>query len=165
VGGSGPDVVEAGKRIGRAIRREVGEDPHVVFDYIGRATFGMSVFVLRRGGVVVTCGSSTGYQHEFDNRYLWMNLKRIIGSHAANLQEQAELNRLFQLGRLATPLSRVYPLADVGEATRLVQTNKHIGKVGVLCLAPQRGLGVTDPRLRARIGEDRISPLLSLETV
>jgi crotonyl-CoA reductase len=33
----------------------------------------------------VTCGSSTGYGRRFDNRYLWMNLKRVIGSHAANL--------------------------------------------------------------------------------
>lgn len=64
------DVIEQGKRLGRAIRREVGEDPHVAFDYVGRATFGLSVFVGRRGGTVVTCGSSTGYQHLYDNRYL-----------------------------------------------------------------------------------------------
>ena len=29
-------------------------------------------------------GRSTGYQHQYDNRYLWMHLKRIIGSHGAN---------------------------------------------------------------------------------
>ncbi|MFC9328892.1 crotonyl-CoA carboxylase/reductase [Kitasatospora sp. NPDC057015] len=151
-------TVEMGKRLGRAIRAEVGEDPHVVFDYIGAATFGISVFVVRRGGVVVTCGSSTGYQHRFDNRYLWMNLKRIIGSHAANLQEQAECNRLFQLGHLSPVLSSVYPLAEVAEAARLVQENRHVGKVGVLCLAPEPGLGVTDPALRARIGVERLNP-------
>ncbi|NED85992.1 zinc-binding dehydrogenase, partial [Streptomyces sp. SID11233] len=88
-------------RLGRAIRAAVGEDPHVVFDFIGQATFGISVFVVRRGGTVVTCGSSTGYQHQFDNRYLWMNLKRIVGSHAANLQEQWELNRLMRLGNIS----------------------------------------------------------------
>lgn len=155
----GQHAIEMGKVLGRAIRREVGEDPHIAFDYIGRATFGISVFVVRKGGVVVTCGSSTGYQHEFDNRYLWMNLKRIIGSHAANLQEQWECNRLFQLGHLVPVLSSVYPLEDVGEAARLVQNNEHVGKVGVLCQAPEPGLGVTDPDLRARIGEDRLNLL------
>ncbi|GAA1368727.1 crotonyl-CoA carboxylase/reductase [Streptomyces beijiangensis] len=155
-------TIELGKRLGRAIRDAVGEDPHVVFDYIGRATFGISVFVVRRGGTVVTCGSSTGYQHEFDNRYLWMNLKRILGSHSANLQEQWECNRLFRLGHLVPVLSSVHPLDEVGEAARLVQTNQHIGKVGVLCLAPEPGLGITDTALRARIGEDRLSPLQSL---
>jgi crotonyl-CoA reductase len=160
--GPGPQTVEQdvawGKRLGRIIRAETGEDPHVVFDYVGRATFGMSVFLARRGGTVVTCGSSTGYDHRFDNRYLWMNLKRVIGSHAANLQEQWECNRLFQLGRLVPVLSEVYPLERVADAARVVQTNRHIGKVGVLCLAPRPGLGVTDPRLRERIGEARLNP-------
>jgi crotonyl-CoA reductase len=149
--------LELGKRLGRAIRAEVGEDPHIVFDYVGRATFGKSVFVVRRGGTVVTCGSTTGYDHTFDNRYLWMNLKRVIGSHAANLAEQWECNRLFAMGRLMPALSTLYPMAEVGEAARLVQRNEHIGKVGVLCLAPAPGLGVTDRALRDRIGEDRLS--------
>ncbi|MFJ8754953.1 crotonyl-CoA carboxylase/reductase [Streptomyces sp. NPDC102441] len=165
--GNGPltpeRTVELGKRLGRIIRKEVGEDPHVVFDFIGQATFGISVFVVRRGGSVVTCGSSTGYQHQFDNRYLWMNLKRIIGSHAANLQEQWECNRLFQLGRLVPVLSAVYPLDEVGEAARLVQTNRHTGKVGVLSLAPETGLGVTDPELRGRIGAQRLNPFRAVD--
>lgn len=149
-------TTEIGKRLGTIIRREAGTDPHVVFDYVGKATFGISVFVARRGGVVVTCGSSTGYSHEYDNRYLWMKLKRIIGSHVANLQEQWETNRLIEMGRVVPALSTVYPLDDVGEAARLVQLNQHIGKVGVLCLAPREGLGVTDPALRARVGEQRL---------
>ncbi|WP_399083237.1 crotonyl-CoA carboxylase/reductase [Streptomyces sp. BBFR2] len=156
------ETLERGKRLGRAIRAAVGEDPHVVFDYVGRATFGISVFVVRRGGTVITCGSSTGYQHSYDNRYLWMNLKRILGSHAANLQEQWECNRLFRLGLLTPVLSAVHPLTDVGEAARSVQLNAHVGKVGVLCMAPEEGLGVTDPELRARIGAQRLNPLREL---
>ncbi|RKR91908.1 crotonyl-CoA carboxylase/reductase [Micromonospora pisi] len=158
-------VIRVGKRLGAIIRREVGEDPNIVFEHVGRATFGISVFVVRRGGVVVTCGSSTGYQHRYDNRYLWMKLKRVIGSHVANLQEQWECNRLIGLGRIMPTMSALYPLAEVGEAARLVQTNQHIGKVAVLCLAPEPGLGVTDPGLRARIGVDRLNPLGSFETV
>ncbi|GGK76663.1 crotonyl-CoA carboxylase/reductase [Mangrovihabitans endophyticus] len=148
-----------GRRLGTLIRRAVGEDPHIVFEHTGRATFAASVFVVRRGGTVVTCGSSTGYRHEFDNRYLWMRLKRVIGSHVANLQEQWECHRLFGLGRVVPTLSAVHPLAETGEAARIVQTNRHIGKIGVLCMAPGPGLGVTDPALRARIGEQRLNPL------
>ncbi|MFG3275415.1 crotonyl-CoA carboxylase/reductase [Streptomyces luteogriseus] len=157
-------VIEAGKRLGRIIRREVGEDPHIVFEHVGRATFPISVFVVRRGGTVVTCGSSTGYQHGYDNRYLWMKLKRIIGSHAANLQEQCELNRLVSLGRIVPTLSAVYPLTEIAEAARSVQANRHIGKVGVLCLADGPGQGVTDPELRARVGEERLNLLRDLTT-
>ncbi|MEV5896463.1 crotonyl-CoA carboxylase/reductase [Nonomuraea fuscirosea] len=163
LGGRAPatpgETIAAGKRLGRAIRAATGEDPHVVFDYVGRDTFGISTFVVRRGGAVVTCGSSTGFAHEYDNRYLWMNLKRIVGSHAANLQETWECLRLFAKGVLVPTLATQYPLEDVAEAARLVQLNEHQGKVGVLCLAPEPGMGVTDPGFRARVGEDRLHAL------
>jgi crotonyl-CoA reductase len=162
-GDSLPDEsIRRGKLLGKIIRERAGADPDIVFDYTGRATFGTSVFVAKRGGVVVTCGSSSGYLHEFDNRYLWMNLKRIVGSHVANLSEQWECMRLFNWGMLVPTLSAVYSLDEAAEATRLVQTNAHMGKVGVLCLAPRPGLGVTDPEQRARIGEDRLNPMLSM---
>ena len=152
----GPNEIEQWRALGSAIRKQVGEDPHVVFEHVGKQTFGASVFVARRGGSVVTCGSSTGYAHEYDNRYLWMRLKRIIGSHGANYQESAESNRLLELGLVVPTLSRVYPFADVAQATRAVQLNEHEGKVGVLCMAPQEGMGIEDPLLRDQIGEDKL---------
>jgi crotonyl-CoA reductase len=45
-----------------------------------------------------------------------------------------------------------------------MQLNRHIGKIGVLCLAPEAGLGVTDPATRARIGEERLNPLRAAAT-
>ena len=152
----GGDEMERWRALGSAIRKQVGEDPHVVFEHVGKQTFGASVFAVRRGGSVVTCGSSTGYAHEYDNRYLWMRVKRIIGSHGANYQESVESNRLLELGLVVPTLSRVYPFEQVGEATRAVQLNEHEGKVGVLCMAPQEGMGVEDPLLREQVGEQRL---------
>lgn len=152
----GRDSVERWRALGAAIRKRTGEDPHVVFEHVGRETFGASVFVARRGGAVVTCGSSTGYMHHYDNRYLWMKVKRIIGSHGANYQESVESNRLLELGLVVPALSRVHPLGEVAEATRSVQLNEHAGKVGVLCLAPREGLGIQDRGLREQIGESRL---------
>jgi crotonyl-CoA reductase len=156
LGIEGLSEVDAGRRVGAEIRRSLGEDPHIAFDYVGRRTFGTSVYLVRRGGTVVTCGSSTGYEHVYDNRRLWMNLKRIVGSHIANWQEAWEANRLIAHGRILPTLSRVYPLEQVGEAAREVQLNRHVGKVGVLCLAEREGLGVEDSQLRASIGEERL---------
>ncbi|GAA3809474.1 crotonyl-CoA carboxylase/reductase [Sphaerisporangium flaviroseum] len=147
---------KAWRRLGAEVRRLVGEDPHIVFEHTGRETFGASVYVARKGGSVVTCGSSSGYAHEYDNRHLWMKLKRIIGSHGANYQECHEVNRLFSLGMLQPALSSVYPLDRTGDAARAVQLNQHIGKVGVLGLAPAEDLGIEDYALRERVGEDAI---------
>jgi crotonyl-CoA reductase len=144
------------RALGKRIRGTAGEDPHIVFEYTGEDTFGASVYLARTGGTIVTCGSSSGYEHTYDNRYLWMRLKRIVGSHGANYQEAWEVNRLLRLGMIVPTLSRVYPLDQAGEATRTVQRNEHIGKVGVLCLAPAEGLGVDDPARRAEIGEERL---------
>jgi len=43
----------------------------------------------------------------------------------------------------------VYPMDEVGQAAYDVHRNLHQGKVGVLCLAPEEGLGVRDDALRA----------------
>jgi crotonyl-CoA reductase len=155
----GPETggIASWRKLGRLIRDQVGEDPHIVFEHVGQETFGASVYVARRGGKVVTCGSSSGYQHSFDNRFLWMKLKRIIGSHGANYQEAWEFNRLVSLGHVVPTLSKVYPLGRTAEATRSVQLNKHVGKVGVLCLAPEEHLGIDNRELREKVGEDRLS--------
>ena len=79
--------------------------------------------------------------HEYDNRYLWMNLKRIISSHFANYRESWEANRLIAKGKIHPTLSRTYTLDEVGQAALDVHHNPHQGKVGVLCLAPEEGLG------------------------
>jgi crotonyl-CoA reductase len=152
----GLDEVAMGKRVGNEIRRHFGEDPHIVFEYVGRRTFGASVYLVRRGGTVVTCGSSSGYRHEYDNRRLWMRLKRVVGCHAANWHEALEANRLVAMGRIVPALSKVFTLEQVGEAAREVQLNRHMGKIGVLCLAEREGLGVEDHELRASVGEARL---------
>ncbi|HEV2088437.1 MAG TPA: crotonyl-CoA carboxylase/reductase [Cryptosporangiaceae bacterium] len=139
------------KRFGARIRELTGgDDPDIVFEHPGRDTFGASVYVARRGGTIVTCASTSGFLHQFDNRYLWMSLKRIIGSHFANYREAWAANRLIQRGRIHPTLSRTYPLDETGQAAHDVHRNAHHGKVGVLCLAPREGLGVRDKELRAR---------------
>jgi crotonyl-CoA reductase len=139
------------QRFGMRIRELTGgDDPDIVLEHPGRETFGASVYVAKRGGTIVTCASTSGFLHQYDNRYLWMNLKRIIGSHFANYREAWEANRLIAKGRIHPTLSRTYPLDGAGQATQDVHANLHQGKVGVLCLAPREGLGVRDPELRER---------------
>ncbi|MDI1459642.1 crotonyl-CoA carboxylase/reductase [Catellatospora sp. KI3] len=139
------------KRFGARIRELTGgDDPDIVFEHPGRETFGASVYVAKKGGTIVTCASTSGYEHQYDNRYLWMSLKRIIGSHFANYREAWEANRLIDLGRIHPTLSKSFPLEQTGQAAYEVHRNAHQGKVGVLCLAPEEGLGVRDQEKRAR---------------
>ncbi len=138
------------RRFGKKIRQLVGEDPDIVFEHPGRQTFAASVFVAKKGGKVVTCASTSGYMHTYDNRYLWMNLKSIIGSHFANYKEAWEANRLASLGKIHPILSKTYPLEETGEAAHQVHHNLHAGKIGIRVLSPEDGLGVSDEATRAK---------------
>jgi crotonyl-CoA reductase len=144
------------RRFGGDIRALVGEDPDIVFEHPGRSTFGASMYVVKKGGTVVTCAATSGFMLEFDNRFFWMRLKRLVGSHFANYREAYEANRLIAKGMIDPVLSRCFTLDQVGEGARQVHKNMHEGKIGILCLAQSEGEGVTDHDLRARVGEARL---------
>jgi crotonyl-CoA reductase len=145
------------RRLGKTVRGLIGEDPDIVFEHPGRSTMGASVFITKRGGKIVTCAATSGYMIEYDNRHLWMKLKSIVSSHFANYQEAWEMNRLLDKGAIVPVMSAVYPLTEVGEAALAVHHNKAEGKLGVLCLAPGAGQGITDQAKREAVGEDRIT--------
>ncbi|MSO78245.1 MAG: crotonyl-CoA carboxylase/reductase [Acidimicrobiia bacterium] len=138
-------------RFGKKIRELTGNDPDIVFEHPGRSTMGASVFVAKRGGMIITCAATSGFMLEFDNRYLWMNLKTLKGCHYANYREAWEANRLVCEGRIHPALSKVFSLEDTGEAAFQVHHNQHEGKLGILVNAPEEGLGVTDPEMRERL--------------
>jgi crotonyl-CoA reductase len=145
------------RRLGKRVRGFIGDDPNIVFEHPGRSTMGASVFVTKRGGKIVTCAATTGYMIEYDNRHLWMRLKQIVSSHFANYAEAWEMNRLIDQGRIQPTLSKTFSLVDVGEAAYQVHHNQHEGKLGVLCLAPEAGLGISNPEKREAIGENKIT--------
>ena len=145
------------RRLGKKVRSLIGDDPDIVFEHPGRSTMGASVFIAKRGGTIVTCAATSGYMLEFDNRHLWMKLKRIVSSHFANYQEAWNMNHLISQGRIQPVMSEVYTLDQVGDAALKVHKNQAEGKLGVLCLAPEAGQGITDPERRAEIGEDKIT--------
>ena len=145
------------RRLGKDVRALIGEDPDIVFEHPGRSTFGASVFIAKRAGTIITCAATSGYMLEYDNRHLWMKLKRILSSHFANYAESYAANKLVAQGKIVPMLSAVHRMENTGEAAYQVHHNQHEGKIGVLCLAPEEGLGITDPALRDKVGEDRLT--------
>ena len=146
------------RRFGKKIRElNAGEDGDIVFEHPGRSTMGASIFAVKRGGTVVTCAATSGYMVEFDNRHFWMKLKNLIGSHFANYAEAYASNKLLDQGKIQPLLTKTYALDQVGDAALAVHHNEAEGKLGVLCLAPEEGLGIDDPEKRERIGEDKIT--------
>ncbi len=141
------DEEKARFKVMRAFDKRVieilGEKPDIVFEHVGKATFPTSVFTVKPFGKVVICAGTTGYQLDFDVRYLWMRQKEIIGSHFANAYECNKANELIAQGLIRPVLWKTLPFDGVGEAHQLMRDNKHSGKISILVGAEEEGLGRT----------------------
>jgi crotonyl-CoA carboxylase/reductase len=139
----------------KRVREILGGPPDVVFEHVGKATFPTSVYCVKPFGKIVICGATSGYDLDFDVRYLWMRQKEIIGSHFANAWECTKANELIEQGRVRPVLWRTMPFDQVAEAHQLMHENKHCGKIAILVGATEEGEGRRVPgpgAIRAEVG-------------
>ena len=144
------------RKFGKAIWDITGKGTNVdmVFEHPGEATFPVSVFVVKKGGMVVICAGTTGYNLTMDARYLWMHQKRVQGSHFAHLKQAAAANKLMVERRLDPCMSEVFPWAEIPDAHVKMRKNEHKpGNMAVLVQAPKTGLRTLEDVLEA--GENR----------
>jgi crotonyl-CoA carboxylase/reductase len=143
------------RRFCREVEEKLGGRPDIVFEHVGKATFPTSVLAVRPFGTVVICGATSGFQLDFDVRYLWMRQKRIVGSHFANAWECHRANILIEQGKIRPVLWRTLGFDGVAEAHQLMYKNEHLGKLAILVGAPSEGLGKTEDgpgAIRAEVG-------------
>jgi crotonyl-CoA carboxylase/reductase len=146
-GGETPEEEKArfkeSRRFCKVLEEKLGGAPDIVFEHVGRATFPTSVLAARPFGTVVICAGTTGYNLDFDVRYLWMKQKRILGSHFANAYECHKANELIESGEIRPVLWRTLRFDQVPEAHQLMKDNQHLGKIAILVGAEAEGLGRT----------------------
>ena len=143
------------RKFGAAIWDITGKGNNVdfVFEHPGEATFPVSTFVVKRGGMVVFCAGTTGYKITMDARYVWMHQKRIQGSHFAHLKQAAQANRLVIERRIDPCMSEVFPWVQIPKAHTRMWKNKHApGNMAVLVNAPCAGLKTLDDVIEAGKG-------------
>jgi crotonyl-CoA carboxylase/reductase len=143
------------REFGRAIWEVTGKgnDVDFVFEHPGEQTFPVSCFVVKRGGMVVFCAGTTGYNITFDARFVWMRQKRIQGSHFANLLQASQANRLVIERRVDPCMSEVFPWPDIARAHTKMWRNEHKpGNMAVLVQACQPGLRTLDDAIEAYQG-------------
>ena len=143
------------RRFCAAVNEQLGGPPDIVFEHVGRATFPTSVLAVKPFGKVVICGATSGYNLDFDVRYLWMRQKQIIGSHFANAWQCHRANQLIEQGRIRPVLWKTLGFEGVAEAHQLMRDNRHQGKIAVLVGAASEGEGARTEgpgAIRAQVG-------------
>jgi crotonyl-CoA carboxylase/reductase len=131
------------RAFGKRVKDILGDSPDIVFEHVGQATFPTSVFVVKPFGKVVICAGTTGFNLDFDVRYLWMRQKEILGSHFANAYECNKANELIDQGLIRPVLWRTMGFDGVAEAHQIMLENQHLGKIAILVGAEKEGLGKT----------------------
>jgi crotonyl-CoA carboxylase/reductase len=136
----------AGARaFGKAIWDVLGErrNPNIVFEHPGQDTIPTSNFVCERGGMIVICAGTTGYDTMVDVRYLWYLQKRYQGSHLFNDDQAIAFNDLVREGKVTTTLGHTYRYDEAGHVHQLMGDGQlPEGNVAVLINAPGPGLKV-----------------------
>jgi crotonyl-CoA carboxylase/reductase len=134
--------VKEARKFGKAIWDITGKhDVDIVFEHPGEATFPVSCLVVKRGGMVVFCAGTSGYNLTFDARYVWMRQKRIQGSHFAHLKQASAANQFVLDRRIDPCMSEVLPWKEIPRAHQMMWKNQHKpGNMAVLVNAPRAGL-------------------------
>ena len=96
----------------------------IVVEHVGAATFAKSVVACARGGRIVTCGATTGYEPMLNLRHVFWRQLSILGSTMATKARLFELLDLVAAGRLRPVVDRVLPLAEVAAAHRLLESRR-----------------------------------------
>ena len=141
------------RKFGKAIWDITGKGVNVdmVFEHPGESTFPVSSLVCKKGGMVVICAGTTGFNCTFDVRYMWMHQKRLQGSHFAHLKQAASANRLMIERRLDPCMSEVFPWDQIPDAHMMMMNNEHKpGNMAVLVQSPKTGLRTVEEVLAAR---------------
>jgi alcohol dehydrogenase len=130
-------VQEIYRLYGKPYRRAYTGGVEVVINYTGGDTWVPSLKCLRRGGRLLTCGATAGFDPQTDLRYIWTFELQIIGANSWTREDLETLLQLVQAGKMRPVIDKVLPLQEVREGMRLLEEREVIGKVIVTpCGAP-----------------------------
>jgi len=101
----------------------------VVFEHVGPDTFAQSMFCMKRGGVLVTCGSTTGVTAEINLFQLYQRQLRLIGSFGCNLRNLASVLDKMAKGIARPVIDVVITLDDIDEALARLESRDVFGKI------------------------------------
>jgi NADPH:quinone reductase-like Zn-dependent oxidoreductase len=119
------------EKYGKPQRRSYDGGVDVVINFTGGDTWHPSLRCLKRGGKLLVCGATAGYDPKEDLRYVWSFELNIIGSNSFYDDDLQALMKLIAEGKMRPVIDKVLPLEQAREGLRLIQDREVIGKVVV----------------------------------
>ena len=120
---------EVHRLFGKPTRRATTGGVDVVINYTGGDTWVPALKCLRRGGRMLTCGATAGFDPKTDIRYIWTYELQVLGSNGWTREDLETLLQMVHDGRLRPVIDRVLPLEEAREGLRLLEDREVVGKV------------------------------------
>jgi NADPH:quinone reductase-like Zn-dependent oxidoreductase len=119
------------EKYGKPQRRSYDGGVDAVVNFTGGDTWLPSLRCLKRGGKLLVCGATAGYDPKEDLRYVWSFELKIIGSNSFYDDNLSALMTLISEGKIKPVIDKVLPLSEAREGLRLIADREVIGKVVV----------------------------------
>ena len=123
---------EIWKRYGKPFRRSYEGGVDVVVNFTGGDTWVPSMKALKRGGRMLTCGATAGFDPQTDIRYIWTFELQILGSNSWTVEGLKEMMADIAAGRLDPPIDAELPLENAAEGVRMLEDREVFGKIVVV---------------------------------
>jgi NADPH:quinone reductase-like Zn-dependent oxidoreductase len=114
---------------GKPQRRSYAGGVDVVINFTGGDTWHPSLRCVKRGGSILVCGATAGYDPPEDLRYIWSFELKVIGSNSFYDEDLTALMEMIAQGTFKPVIDCVLPLEQAREGLRLIQDREVIGKV------------------------------------
>ena len=101
----------------------------VVFEHVGGEMLGKAILSATRGGRVVTCGATAGWDARVDLRHVFFRQVEILGSTLGSKGDLFPILDHISTHRLKPVVDQVLPLSEAQEAHRLLESRRSFGKI------------------------------------
>ena len=109
-----------------------GRGVDLVFEHTGAATWPGSILSLRKGGRLVTCGATSGFDARTDLRQVFYRHLTILGSMMGSKAELIAAMKFVESGQIRAVVDRTLPLAAAQPAHELMEDRTQFGKLVLL---------------------------------
>ena len=124
------DVLDTNDELARHVKKLTGhKGADVVFEHVGKATLPESIKACARGGRIVTCGATSGWDTQVDLRHVFFRQISLMGSTMGPKGSLFEILRHVEAGRLRPVVDRVMPLSQARQAHEQLARADQLGKI------------------------------------
>ncbi len=106
-----------------------GRGVDVVFEHTGAETWPGSILSLKKGGRLVTCGATSGFDAKTDLRHVFYRHLTILGSMMGSKADLLAAMKFIESGQIRAVVDRTLPLAEARKAHELIEDRAQFGKV------------------------------------